>query len=91
MGLSYNACVQIMRNKCNGTLEAMGKEGNMIFYNKSEALKWVHDWAEDRERRLAKQQPIKLMILNINPPQFKKTVQKMDNVKKQYYCQQIRD
>jgi hypothetical protein len=65
MGLSYNACVQIMRNQSSGNLEPAGKEGNMLFYNKIDALKWVQEWAEDRERRLAKPQAPKLMILNV--------------------------
>jgi hypothetical protein len=89
MGISYNACVQIMRNKCNGTLEALGKEGNMLFYNKSDALKWVQEWAEERDRKQRKVEPQKLMILNVNPQKPKKVVQIMDNVKNQFYSQHI--
>jgi hypothetical protein len=74
MGLSYNQCVQIMRNQCSGTLEPEGKEGNMIFYKKSDALKWVQEWADDRDRKQRKVETPKLMFLNINPKKNKRTV-----------------
>ena len=91
MGLSYNQCVQVMRNKCNGNLDPAGKEGNMIFYKKNEALKWVHDWTEERDRKQRKVEKPRLMFLNVAPQKPKKVVQKVDNPKNQYYSQQIRE
>jgi hypothetical protein len=89
MGISYNGCVQIMRNQCNGTLEALGKEGNMLFYDKQEALKWAQEWAENRDRKQLKPEIPKLMFLNVRPKKNKVIVQKIDNMKNQYYSQHI--
>lgn len=88
-GVSYNELVQNFRNELTNTPVCVKRVGHEWLYERDAAIEWVNYWRSGAHKKRLQAQHPKLMNLNVKGGKPRAIVQKLDNLEKESYSQDI--